>query len=285
MNTPFAPTLTIGAALASAGPRLAASESASLDAQVLLAHTTGQERGWLLAHAEAPLAPAHAAAFETGLQRLERGEPLPYVLGEWEFFGLKLLVTPAVLIPRPETELLVETALAWMVAHPQARRAADVGTGSGCIAIALAANLPRLRIDACDVSIEALDVARANVQRCSVEEQVRLVESDLMAALAGPYDLITANLPYIPEARLPELAITKWEPRIALGGGDDGLRFIEPFLQQAAARLASPGLMLAELDITLEHSAADLARSFFPHAKVEVRPDLTGRPRLLVIEQ
>jgi release factor glutamine methyltransferase len=278
------PPATVGSALAAAS-RLPNSESPALDVQVLLAHTTGQERGWLLAHGEAPLVPAHAAAFEADLQRLERGEPLPYVLGEWEFFGLKLQVSPAVLIPRPETELLVETALAWLKAHPAARRAADIGTGSGCIPIAIAANAPGVNFDAADISPEALGVARANVQFHSLEDQVRLVESDLMAELDGPYDLITANLPYIPEARLAELPITKWEPRIALGGGDDGLRLIAPFLEQAAQRLAKPGLLLAEIDISLEHSAAEAARVAFPNTRIEVRPDLTGRPRLLVIEQ
>jgi release factor glutamine methyltransferase len=281
------PPATVGSALAAAS-RLPNSESPVLDVQVLLAHTTGQERGWLLAHAEAPLAPAHAVAFEAGLQRLERGEPLPYVLGEWEFYGLKLAVSPAVLIPRPETEMLVDVALAWLKAHPAARRAADIGTGSGCIPIAIAANAPGVHCvnaDAGDISPEALAIARANVQFHSLEDQVRLVESDLMSALAGPYDLITANLPYIPEARLPELPITKWEPLIALGGGADGLRLIEPFLEQAAANLASPGLLLAEIDIALEHSAADAARRYFPNARIDVRPDLTGRPRLLVIEQ
>jgi release factor glutamine methyltransferase len=278
------PPVTVGSALAAAS-RLPNSESPALDIQVLLAHTTGQERGWLLAHGEVALAPAHAAAFEAGLQRLERGEPLPYVLGEWEFFGLKLAVSPAVLIPRPETELLVETALAWLKAHPAARRAADIGTGSGCIPIAIAANTPSVVFDAADISPEALAVARANVVFHSLEDQVWLVESDLMAGLKGPYDLITANLPYIPEARLAELPITKWEPRIALGGGEDGLRLIQPFLQQAAARLGKPGLLLAEIDISLEHSAAEAARLAFPKARIEVRPDLTGRPRLLLIEQ
>lgn len=276
--------VTVGSALAAAS-RLTASESPALDVQVLLAHTTGQERGWLLAHQEASLAPGHAATFEAGLQRLERGEPLPYVLGEWEFFGLKLQVSPAVLIPRPETELLVEAALAWLKAHPAARRAADIGTGSGCIPVAIAANAPGVAFDAADISPEALAVARANVQFHSLEDQVRLVESDLMAGLRGHYDLITANLPYIPEARLPELPITKWEPLIALGGGDDGLRLIAPFLDHASTNLASPGLLLAEIDISLEHSAAEAARRAFPAARIEVRPDLTGRPRLLVIEQ
>jgi release factor glutamine methyltransferase len=277
-------TLTIGAALANAVTRLPASDNANLDAQVLLAHTVGQERGWLLAHPEAALPPAHAAAFEAGLQRLERGEPLPYILGEWEFFGLKLIVTPAVLIPRPETELLVETALAWLAAHPGARRAADVGTGSGCIPVALAAKVADLRVMAGDVSPEALAVARANVERFHLGERVTLLESDLMADLPGPFDVITSNLPYIPEARLPELAVTRWEPRIALGGGHDGLRLIQPWLQQAATRLAKPGLLLAEIDASLEAEVLRLARQHWPNALIEVRKDLTGLPRLLVVE-
>ncbi|MEX2161518.1 MAG: peptide chain release factor N(5)-glutamine methyltransferase [Anaerolineales bacterium] len=278
-------TGTIAALLAAVRSRLAAtSETASLDAQVLLAHALGVDRGWLLAHPEAALDAEQLAAFEAGLARLEKGEPLPYILGEWEFFGLKLKVTPAVLIPRPETELLVETALAWLAAHPTKRQAADVGTGSGCIPIALTANCADLQITAGDISPAALAVARGNVGLYTLQDRVHLIESDLLAKMQGPFDLITANLPYIPEGRLAELTITKWEPRVALGGGKDGLRFIEPFLAQAAAKLASGGLLLAEIDASLEAEVLLFASKRWPQARIEVRTDLAELPRLLVVE-
>ncbi len=276
---------TIAATLAAARQRLAGrSENPGLDSEVLLASALGAERAWLLAHPEAKVDAAAGRRFEAGLARMETGEPLPYILGEWEFFGLKLNVTPDVLIPRPETELLVETAMAWLAAHPGRRRAADVGTGSGCIPVALAINVPDVRIVAGDISTGALAVAKANVERYSLPARVHLVKSDLLENMAGPFDMICANLPYIPEARLPELAVSKWEPRIALGGGEDGLRFIEPFLQQAQTKTAPQALILAEIDASLQGAVLDLALELWPAARIAVRPDLAGLPRLLVVE-
>jgi release factor glutamine methyltransferase len=275
---------TIAAILRAARERLAASQNPSLDSEVLLARALGAERTWLLAHPEAEVGEAAARTFGAGLARLESGEPLAYILGEWEFFGVKLKVTPEVLIPRPETELLVEAALAWLVAHPGRRRAADVGTGSGCIPVALAVNVPDLRIVAGDISAGALAVASANVERYSLQARVHLIKSDLLENMAGPFDVICANLPYIPEARLPELAVSKWEPMVALGGGEDGLHFIEPFLQQAKDKHAAQGLVLAEIDASLQGAVLDLALGLWPAAHIAVRPDLAGLPRLLTVE-
>ncbi|MEX2143150.1 MAG: peptide chain release factor N(5)-glutamine methyltransferase [Anaerolineales bacterium] len=276
---------SIGQQLLAARQRLAGrSENPSLDSEVLLAQVLGKERGWLLAHPEAEVDVAQAGAFEAGLARLEAGEPLPYILGEWEFFGLKLKVSPEVLIPRPETELLVETALAWLAAHLGRRLAADVGTGSGCIPVALATHAPNLDVVAGDLSPGALAVAKANVERYHLQARVQLVESDLLEKLTGPFDVISANLPYIPEARLPELAVSKWEPQLALGGGEDGLRFIEPFLQQAQTKTTPKALILAEIDASLEGAVVQLARGLWPDAQVAVRSDLAGLPRLLRVE-
>ena len=278
-------TATIAQLLQSGRRRLSShSENPSLEVEALLAHALGKERGWLLAYSEVELDAAQAAAFEAALVRLQAGEPLPYVLGEWEFFGLKLKVSPEVLIPRPETELLVETALAWLSAHPGRRRAADVGTGSGCIPVALAMNAPDLQIVAGDLSTGALAVARTNVERYGLQARIQVVESDLLENMSGPFDLITANLPYIPEARLPDLAVSEWEPRLALGGGADGLRFIEPFLRQAQTKTNRPAAILAEIDASLQVAVLDLAQNLWPQAQVMVRPDLAGLPRLLVVE-
>lgn len=277
--------LTVEAALQHAQRRFAPqSESFGLDTQVLLAHVMGTERGWLLAHPEAVLTAQQAEAWETAASRVEAGEALPYVIGEWEFYGLKFTIDHNVLIPRPETELLVEAGVDWLRAHMGARRAADIGTGSGCIAVALVANVPDLHIVAGEFSDAAMEVARANVLRHGVGERVQLVRSDLMAQMPGPFDLICANLPYIPSARLPTLEVSKREPMVALDGGPDGLKYIRPFLQQAAERLASPGLVLAELDASLEAAAIELAQGLWPTAKVAVRKDLAGLPRLLVVE-
>lgn len=259
-------------------------ENPHLDAQVLLAHILGQDKSWLLAHTGDELSASESEEFNNGIEHLTRGEPLPYVLGEWEFYGLELRVTPDVLIPRPETELLVEAAQEWLQANPKRRVGADIGTGSGCIPVALAMHVPDLHMIAGDISPAALEVARSNVQRYFLGERVHLVLSDLMERAPGPFSLITANLPYIPEARLPELAVTKWEPRVALGGGMDGLEFIRPFLEQAAERLAPGGLVLAEIDASLEGEVLALAKQTWSRAEVEVRKDLAGLPRMLKVQ-
>lgn len=285
MASPNISTQTIAAALAATRKQLAGSENPDLDAQVLLGHLLGKQRAWLLAHPAAKVDETVAQAFEAGLARLERGEPLPYVLGNWEFYGVQFKVTPAVLIPRPETELLVETALDWLAAQPGHRQAADVGTGSGCIPVAIAANSPEVQFVAGDISPDALAVANTNVERHGLQARVNLIESDLLQSMLGPFDLITANLPYIPEARLPELAVSRWEPLLALGGGMDGLRFIEPFLKQAAAKLAAPGLVLAEIDFSLADAVQDFSGRLFPTAHISIKKDLSDLPRLLVIER
>ena len=285
--------LTVTDALEQGRKRLAKiSETAKSDAQVLLAHITGKEKAGLLTHPEDKFAGELQEEWEASLARLEAGEPLPYVIGEWEFYGLMFKVTPAVLIPRPETELLVETCLRWLNAHPRHRRTLDIGTGSGCIPVALVKNMPDLQMIATDISPEALEVAQANVEHHNLTDRIRLVETNLIEGIEGTFDLITANLPYIPDERLPSLAVSKWEPRLALGGGPDGLRFIEPFLEQAKAKLNPEGLVLAEIDASLEEAVQQLAESLWPHslrsghapADIEVRKDLAGLPRLLVIE-
>ncbi|MGH2582760.1 MAG: peptide chain release factor N(5)-glutamine methyltransferase [Anaerolineales bacterium] len=278
-------TLTISSALADARHRLASqSESYGLDAQVLMAHILEKDRAWILAHSEAILNDSLASAWEAALQRLEAGEALPFLLGEWEFFGLKLKVTPDVLIPRPETELLVEVAIVWIRQHPARRRAADVGTGSGCIPVAIAMHIPDAQLIAGDLTAATLEVARANVERYDLQERIQLVKSDLLQDIPGQFDVTTSNLPYIPSERLAELDVSKREPHIALDGGADGLRFIEPFLQQSAARLAPGGLVLAEIDASLESAVMELAKIHWPTAQIEVRKDLAGLPRLLVIQ-
>jgi release factor glutamine methyltransferase len=276
----------VDAAIADAKARLSAvSESAGLDAQVLLAHVLGKERGWLLAHPEAELNAAEETAWSAAVARLEAGEPLPYLLGEWEFFGMKFKVTPEVLIPRPETELLVETALAWLADNLSKRRAADVGTGSGAIAVALAANVADLQIWAGDVSATALAVARENIEKRSLQERVHWLQSDLLAEMTGPFDLICANLPYIPSERLDTLRVARTEPVRALDGGTDGLALIAKLLEQAASKLAPGGLLLAEVDDSHGESAPNLAREFFGDAQIELLADLAGKPRLLKVQR
>ncbi|HEY58592.1 MAG TPA: peptide chain release factor N(5)-glutamine methyltransferase [Anaerolineae bacterium] len=259
------------------------SDTAAIDAQTLLAHLTGRSRAWVLAHPEALLDESQTVRLHQALQRLARGEPLPYVLGQWEFFGRSFVVTPAVLIPRPETELLVEAALDWLRAHPGSRRVVDVGTGSGCIAVSLAAEVDEVQIVAIDQSAAALEVARRNAQRHGVTRRLRWIQADLLAPFAGPWDVVCANLPYIPSAQLARLPVARFEPRLALDGGPDGLHLVRRLLRQARVQIASPGALFLEIGAGQGPLAAQTARRLFPEAYVEVRPDLAGHPRLLCL--
>jgi release factor glutamine methyltransferase len=260
------------------------SESPSLDAQVLLAHVMEKPRPWVLAHPEALLATGQVILLEEVLARLEAGEPLPYVLGHWEFYSLDFVVTPATLIPRPETELLVDQALAWLERSPGHGRALDVGTGTGCIAIALAAHVPGLRFLASDISISALKIAQLNVHNHALEGRIQLVQSDLAPAIHGAFDLICANLPYIPSETLKGLQVAQYEPILALDGGADGLDFISRILASSMDILAPGGLMLLEIESSQGPAVEALARQTFPAADVQIMVDLGRKDRLVKIQ-
>jgi len=260
------------------------SDTPQLDAQVILAMVLDRPRTWVMAHPESALDPGQASTLEALIQRLEAGEPLPYVLGRWEFFGLELEVTPQVLIPRPETELLVERAIAWLQDSPGRRSVADVGTGSGAIAIALAAHLPDLRITATDISAEALAVARKNAAKFQVVKQIEFLQCDLLPARkASKFDLICANLPYIPTETLRGLPVYGREPSLALDGGADGLDPMRRLLALAPAWLAPHGVLLLEIEATRGTSALSLAYDAFEKAEIHLHQDLAGRDRLLEI--
>jgi len=276
---------TIGSRLQDLVPRLQKlSDTPGLDAQVLLAHVTDQPRASLLAHPEAPLTRAQAAALDELTARLEQGEPLPYVLGSWEFFGLEFAVTPDALIPRPETELLVEKALDWLHHHPGLRQAADIGTGSGCIAVALAVNVPDLQILATDISCPALDVARRNVRKHAVGDRVECFCSDLFPKEKRGFNLVAANLPYIPTRTLHGLEVFGREPVIALDGGADGLDLIRRFLSQVQERIEPGGLILMEIEASQGTQVLSLAYDAFSEAEIHLHKDTAGRDRLMEIQ-
>lgn len=260
------------------------SENPSWEAQLLLSEVLDKPRAWIAAHPEFDLQNEQAARLDGMLRRVAGGEPLPYVLGRWQFYGLDVVLSPQVLIPRPETELLVQHALQWFTSHPQQRRCADIGTGSGCIAAALAVNVPDLLITALDISPEALNTARETLQLNGVLQRVRLEQSDLLQRLEQDVDVLCANLPYIPTRTLEHLAVLEHEPRLALDGGEDGLRLIERLMAQIFARRQSPCLLLFEIEASQGASSAALARRCFPRALINVLTDPAGRQRLLRIE-
>jgi release factor glutamine methyltransferase len=272
----------------------------TLETRVLLAHVTGRDRAWLLSHAEERLTPEQEKALETGLNRLQDGVPLPYIIGHWEFFGLDFTVTPDVLIPRPETELLVEFALDWAKkGDTQGRpyRFIDVGTGSGIIPVTLATRLPTATFLATDISPAALAVARANAERHHAAERIRFVECDLLPGTgqwtvdSGQWSIVnrqssivTANLPYIPTETMKGLPIYGKEPTLALDGGADGLELIRRLLARLTADKLEVGLILLEIETRQGDAVSALARENVPQAEIHVKKDLAGHDRLVVIE-
>jgi release factor glutamine methyltransferase len=290
VNGPLPPVSTVGAALDRARITLPQSESGPLETQALLAYLLDQPRSWILAHPEADLPHNLLVQYFSLIRRAAAGEPLAYLTGRREFFGLEFEVTPDVLIPRPETELLVETALRWLAARragttsPRPPLAVDLGTGCGCIAAALAVHAAGLRVIATDVSARALAVAERNCAALGVSDRVRLLQADLLPPLRGRIDLLCANLPYIPTATLEGLAVIRYEPRLALDGGPDGLRLIERALGQCAPLLAADGLALFEIEESHGKVARDLAEKYFPQADIIMEKDLNGKDRLLRIQ-
>jgi release factor glutamine methyltransferase len=247
---------------------------------VLLAHLLDTSRATLLAHPEALLTTGQLADYCALVRRRASNHPLPYLTGRIEFYGLDFEVTPEVLIPRPETETLVNLAL---TRRPEA--IVDVGTGSGCIAVALAVNLPEATICAIEISPAALAVARRNVERHGVADRVRLMVGDVLSPHPTPSDLIVSNPPYVRtgDCALLPASVRNHEPRLALDGGPDGLAIVRQLLTQAPAALRPGGGILIEIGADQGDVARHLARTHFPEAVVRVHPDLAGRDRVLEI--
>jgi release factor glutamine methyltransferase len=259
-------------------------EQPRLEAQVLLADSLGVTRTWLQAHAEVELSKVAAETYVRQLARRETGAPLPYVLGWWEFFGRRFRVTPEVLIPRPETELLVERGLNWLLRLPGETRVLDVGTGSGCIAISLAAGALGCRAVATDLSMAALRIARENAEQHGVAPRLALVQADLVHGLAGSFDLVCANLPYLPTADLPQWNVTRWEPRPALDGGAGGTEIIRRLLPLLPGLLSADGVALLEIGAGQEERVLDSIEQALPRWRVESIADLAGIPRVIELK-
>ncbi len=237
-----------------------------------------------MAHPETALSGPLRESLDDLLAQLLDGVPLPYLTHTQEFYGLKFAVSPAVLIPRPETELLVEQAIGWLQSHPGRRRVADVGTGSGCIAVTLAHHILDLRVLACDLSLNALLLTAQNAAAHAVGERVQLVQSDLLTSTDGTFDLVCANLPYIPSDTLAGLEVARHEPSLALDGGADGLDVIRSLLDDAPRWLAPGGLLLLEIESRQGLAAVALARHAFPHSQVTLLRDLADIDRIVKIQ-
>lgn len=248
---------------------------------ILLQHALSQPKSWILSHGDYQLNPQEKHTLQRSLRALLQGVPLPYILGHWDFYGRTFTITPDVLIPRPETELLVEKAIQHAEGF-QKPIIIDVGTGSGVIAVSLAAELPLAVVLGVDLSLAALRVAKKNAQHLC-QTGISFIQGDLLTALAGPFDLICANLPYLPHKSLSRLDVSKWEPRLALDGGESGLDAIRVLLKQAQTRLSPSGVILLETDAALGAETLASAQAVFPRAKHQLIQDLAGHDRIVEI--
>ena len=277
---------TVGAALELGRRALEPlSDTPNLDTQLLLSEALDCTRAWVLAHPEVQLNRAQTQTFVSMLSRCQNGEALPYVLGWWEFYGRRFRLTPDVLIPRPETELLIEGAKQFFIRYPERRRVADVGTGCGGVAVTLAAEAPDIWVTATDLSFRALRVAQSNAQEHRVASRVQLFQADLLAPIAGSFDLICANLPYIATEVLHGLAVATREPYTALDGGAEGMEIIRRLLASLPDLLEMNGRALLEIGTGQGDAALAESQDVLPTSKAEVRKDLAGRDRLLVIDR
>ncbi|MDE2779435.1 MAG: peptide chain release factor N(5)-glutamine methyltransferase [Chloroflexota bacterium] len=261
---------------------------ARLEAEVMLMNVMRMQRHDLFSQQETEVTPQQEQALAQIMERRLKREPLAYILQYKEFYGVNLLVNPNVLIPRPETECMVEHALfmALMGMETPQLVVADVGTGTGAIAVNLALHLPAARIFAVDCSDDVLDVAAYNIRAHNVADRVSLGKGDLLEPVPEPVDLILANLPYIPGDRLPNLQPeVRWEPQLALDGGPDGLDHIRRLLEQAPGKLKDHGVVLLELDPEQVPAVEALAREAFPGAELSVEKDLAQRDRIFVINR
>jgi release factor glutamine methyltransferase len=261
------------------------SETPVLDAQLLLMRARGVTRAWLLAHPEAGLPANGSEGYRKSLARCTAGEALPHVLGWWEFFGRRFHLDHNVLIPRPETEHLVGHALQRLAARADLRRVLDIGTGCGCIIISLALEFSGRDYNASDLSLPALRVGQRNLTEYRLDGAVHLIQADLLTGLRGPFDLITANLPYIPSAVLDELAVAEREPRLALDGGSDGLDPLRRLATGLRRSLRPGGELLLELDPDQMAVAETVLRSAIRLEHVEIQRDLAGKQRVLHVRR
>jgi release factor glutamine methyltransferase len=279
-------------------------EEARLDTELLLAAAQAVTRSRLLAHLDETPTPIAARRFQTLLDRRAHHEPVAYILGHKEFFGLDLLVDRRVLIPRPETEMLVEQALGWIKTNsrfppregrsrtaPSDRaeeglRILDLGTGSGAIILAMASRLDtRHSLLAADRSVDALAIARANAERFGLSGRITFIHSDLLDSIDVPLDLIVANLPYVSQREWRDLSsdIVDYEPHEALDGGPDGLDLFRRLFVQAPQHLVPGGALILEIGSTQGASMMALARAAFPQAGVAVVKDLAVLDRVVTV--
>jgi len=259
-------------------------DEARFDAEVLARHLLGWDRATFLTRRQESEAPGFAPRYDQLLGRREAREPVARISGHREFWGLDFEVTPAVLVPRPETEFIIEEAQAAYAGRPEPVEVIDVGTGSGCLAVALAREFPSARVLALDASRAALDIARRNARRHGVADRICFVQGDLLTGLRGRVDLIVSNPPYVPDGAAAALPpeVRDHDPAIALFAGEDGLDLWRRLVAQAAQRLRPGGVLIGEFGLGQESGVREIFASHAGWAAPIVRRDLQGIPRVLV---
>ena len=255
-------------------------EDAPLECELLLRHALNLSRTQLYLGLDHELRPKQEEAFWHLLKRRLDGEPTAYITGHREFYGLDFYVDHRVLIPRPESELLVETALGLAQNYPLST-IAEVGTGCGAIAISLALSLPEAKIYATDISAAALEVALVNCQKHGVVDKVHLLHGNMLDPLPEAVDLIIANLPYVKQSELARMGSARFEPRLALDGGSDGTERIRQLCRQAGGKLRPSGFLLLEIGQGQKRAVTAFLHTLFPNGKIEVVPDLSGIDRVV----
>jgi len=253
-------------------------EDAPLECELLLRQALKISRIQLYLDLNHELSPEQEETFWHLVNRRRNREPIAYVIGHHEFYGLDFYVNPSVLIPRPESELLVEKAVSLAQNHPLSA-IAEIGTGCGAIAISLALNLPRAKIYATDISAAALEVARFNCQKHGVLDRIYLLEGDMLDPLPESVDLIVTNLPYVKELELSQM--NSFEPQLALNGGPDGLEKIRQLCRQVSDKLCPEGCLLLEIGQGQARAVTAFLNSLFSFARIEVTPDLSGIDRVV----
>ncbi|PKO07390.1 MAG: peptide chain release factor N(5)-glutamine methyltransferase [Chloroflexi bacterium HGW-Chloroflexi-3] len=261
----------------------AISETADIEVNAILCKVLNKDLAWCLANSNFVLDQPTVIELNRKFQSLLTGIPLPYVLGTIEFFGNQFFVDENVLIPRPETELLVETAIEWINRHDKTKKVVDVGCGSGVIIISLLNHFSQIKGFGIDISRRALNISKRNKKNHGIEH-LELVQMDCLSGIGSKVDVIVANLPYIPEDYLRDLKVSKYEPDLALNGGQDGLMIINTLIDQIPSHLNSPGLALLEIQFDQSARVIQKAKNCIPNAAISIIKDYSSHDRIIKIE-
>jgi release factor glutamine methyltransferase len=281
--------LTLHDTLTQARARLVAAgisaDEAAIDVDLYVRTILGWDRARLIVEQQSDTPAALEPCFSDWIARREQREPTAYIVGKREFWGLEFAVSRSVLIPRPESEFIVEEAVE-RLRGARAPRIADVGTGSGCIAVSIAHELPRAHVTATDISGEALDVARANAERLGVSDRITFIETSYLDGVDGTFDAVVSNPPYVKDEHkaLVQRAVVKYEPHVALFGGADGLTGVRSVLDGAGHRLVPGGWLIVEFGDGQDDDVRELVSRYPRYRLLDIKEDLQGIPRTAIVQ-